>query len=109
MLEYKQFYPFCKAHSDVKTMECHLLESRWEIQADKMVFYISANRFLRGMVRLIVGMCLRVSTGDIQLGTIKDAMDRQTRLERAWSVPAHGLFLTGINYPADILKFAPKT
>ena len=101
---YDEFFPFCKSKSDVKTMVCELHRSEWifDEQNEKLVFHIAANRFLRGMVRLIVGMCLNVSLGKIKMEEVKIAMDSQTRLSKSYSVPPQGLFLTDIRYPFEI-------
>lgn len=98
--EYEAFFPFCKTNTDVKTMICKLEEARWEQLNDQQwVFHIAANRFLRGMVRLIVGMSINVGMKKITLTEVETAMTNQTRLEKSWSVPAQGLFLTRIEYP----------
>lgn len=101
LLNYGTFFPFCKTNTQVKTMECQLFRSEWVIDhaAGKMVFHIAANRFLRGMVRLIVGMCLNVATGKIDLEQVKKTMDEQTRLSKSLSVPPNGLYLVDIRYP----------
>ncbi|MFT5165607.1 MAG: tRNA pseudouridine38-40 synthase [Saprospiraceae bacterium] len=101
LLEYKDFFPFCKTNTQVKTMRCELFRSEWEVDEEngKMIFHIAANRFLRGMVRLIVGMCLNVATGKITLASVKNAMETQTRLPKSLSVPPHGLYLVDIRYP----------
>ena len=101
LLNYDEFFPFCKAQTDVKTMCVDLRECRWTLdeKEDHLVFHIAANRFLRGMVRLIVGMCLNVAMHKIPLAEVKKAMDEQTRIDRSHSVPAHGLYLTKVEYP----------
>ena len=101
LIDYDEFFPFCKTHSDAKTMCCDIRECRWTLdeQEDHLVFHISADRFLRGMVRLIVGMCLNVALYKLPLEQVKIAMDTQTRIEKSLSVPAHGLYLTKIEYP----------
>lgn len=101
LLNYEEFFPFCKTNTDVKTMECQLFRSEWIRSAseNKLVFHIAANRFLRGMVRLIVGMCIQVATDKVDLEAVKRALDTQTRLNKSWSAPAQGLFLTDIRYP----------
>ncbi|MBI1227835.1 MAG: tRNA pseudouridine(38-40) synthase TruA [Bacteroidetes bacterium] len=100
LLRYGNFQPFCKSNTDVQTMECSLYHADWTIDeaSRRMVFHISANRFLRGMVRLIVGMCLNVGLGKVELEEVKDALDRQVLLNKSWSVPAEGLFLTEVKY-----------
>lgn len=102
LMQYQDFFPFCKTNTDVKTMKCELKRSEWEIKNEtktQLVFHIAANRFLRGMVRLIVGMCLNVGLGKTSLEEVKTAMDQQTRLKRSWSVPPQGLYLNDIRYP----------
>ena len=104
LLTYEEFFPFCKSNSDAKTMKCDLMRAEWIFDAEKeeLVFHISANRFLRGMVRLIVGMCLNVGLGKISIEEVKSTMDNQSRLSKSLSVPPHGLFLTDIRYPFEI-------
>lgn len=111
LLDYSEFYPFCKSDTDVKTMICELRRAEWEWRPEeqKLVFHIAANRFLRGMVRLIVGMCLNVGLGKLKLEEVRQAMDKQTRIPHSLSVPPQGLFLTDIRYPflekANLLDF----
>lgn len=100
LLAYREFYPFCKSDHDAKTLECELSRAEWVKLDDKRIaFYITSNRFLRGMVRLIVGMCLNVGTGKITLEEVKEALDKQTLLKKSWSAPPEGLFLKEIKYP----------
>jgi len=101
LLQYERFYPFCKSNTDVKTMRCALRRANWtgSPPQGRMRFHIASDRFLRGMVRLIVGMCLNVGLQKLSLDTVKRAMDQQERLERSWSVPPDGLYLTDIRYP----------
>lgn len=101
LLEYEEFYPFCKSNTDTKTNRCQLSRVAWEYAPHEqtLTFHISADRFLRGMVRLIVGMCLNVGLGKQSLEDVRTALDHQTRLTRSWSVPPQGLFLTDIRYP----------
>ena len=100
LLNYQAFQPFCKSNTDVHTMECALYRSEWVFDeaTRSLVFHISANRFLRGMVRLIVGMCLNVGLGKLELDEVRHALDRQVLLKKSWSVPAEGLFLTEVRY-----------
>ncbi|MDZ4749354.1 MAG: tRNA pseudouridine(38-40) synthase TruA [Saprospiraceae bacterium] len=100
LLQYHQFKPFCKTGSDADHFKCTLTESAWNFTNDHAVYSIKANRFLRGMVRLIVGACLNVGLGKISLAELKDSLDQQTILEHAWSVPAEGLYLENVVYPA---------
>ncbi len=100
LLRYEAFAPFCKSHSGAQSMVCELSRSEWVVSGEQhWVFHITANRFLRGMVRLIVGMCLNVGLGKVSLEQVQRALDRQSLLEKSWSVPPQGLFLTDVKYP----------
>lgn len=101
LLSFDEFFPFCKTHTDVKTLRCNLFRSEWEwLETEqKLVYHIAANRFLRGMVRLIVGMCLNVGLGKLTLEAVQQALEKQERLSQSWSVPPDGLFLTAVRYP----------
>jgi len=100
LLNFGSFFPFCKTNSDVENYDCKLTVSNWENLDNDMIQYnISSNRFLRGMVRLIVGMCLNVSVDKISLDEVQDALEKQTRLAKPWAAPAEGLFLWNIQYP----------
>jgi len=100
LLNYEFFYPFCKSDTDVKTMRCDLRQAEWILEEEKHLlrFHITSDRFLRGMVRLIVGMCLSVGTGQYDLDAVKEALENQTRLGKSLSVPPEGLFLSEVRY-----------
>ena len=102
LLNYDEFFPFCKTNTDAKTMKCQITRSEWQsvdLPYPELVFHISADRFLRGMVRLIVGMCLNVGHGKLTLEQVQTALEKQERLPKSLSVAPHGLFLTDIQYP----------
>ena len=100
LLEYGEFFTFCKTHSENDTYKCDLRRSEWQaVSEGEWHYHVTADRFLRGMVRMIVGMCLNVGMGRMQLEEVRLALDNQERLARAWSVPASGLFLSEISYP----------
>lgn len=101
LTEYEEFYTFCKSNTDVKTMKCDLRRAEWVVDEanNKLVFHITANRFLRGMVRLIVGMCVNVGLGKLTVEEVRQALDEQKLLNKSLSVPPQGLYLTGIKYP----------
>jgi tRNA pseudouridine38-40 synthase len=98
--QYTEFAPFCKTNSDAKTMKCELSRAEWVLSGDgnELSFHISANRFLRGMVRLIVGACINAGIGMVGVEEIQKALDEQSPLKKSWSVPAHGLFLCDVKY-----------
>ncbi|MEZ5032530.1 MAG: tRNA pseudouridine synthase A [Saprospiraceae bacterium] len=101
LLDYTEFAPFCKTGTDARTRTCRLSESFWisDRTGTQLTYWVTSDRFLRGMIRLIVGMCLRVSEGKLALEDVRKAMDDQTLLEGSWSVPPDGLTLTGVRYP----------
>jgi len=100
LLEYQEFAPFCKSNSDAKTMRCDVRRSEWVLAEaeNELHYHIAADRFLRGMVRLIVGACIRVGAGELSIDELKTCLEGQTRLPRPLSVPPDGLFLTEVAY-----------
>ncbi len=102
--EHKEFFPFCKSNTDVKTMECSIFRSEWIFKEDEMIYEVAANRFLRGMIRLIVGMSLNVGLGKLSLEELQTALIKQERLRKSYSVPPQGLFLKDILYPYEFGK-----
>jgi tRNA pseudouridine38-40 synthase len=104
LLNYTEFATFCKTNSDVDTYKCDLRAAYWERGAEGqlLVFHIVANRFLRGMVRLIVGACVSVAKSQLTLDDLRQALDAQKPLAKNLSVPAHGLALTRIEYPYEV-------
>lgn len=98
LLKYEDFYTFCKERTDVKTTLCKISECYWTNQNEQYFFRITADRFLRGMIRLIVGMCLDVARGKISLMEVHNALDKRERLPKNWSAPAEGLTLCDIQY-----------
>jgi len=100
ILKHETFYTFCKTNTEVDNYKCEIKTSNWMKDSDTVWHYqITANRFLRGMVRLIVGMSINVALNRISLDEVDQAMKNSQRLTRAWSVPAHGLYLSHIEYP----------
>jgi tRNA pseudouridine38-40 synthase len=99
LLDYEQFRPFCKTGAEEKHFRCAMQESAWAFDAGGAVYTIRANRFLRGMVRLIVGTGLNAGLGKLTREDVKLALDNQLPIPQAWSVPAEGLYLEDIRYP----------
>ncbi|MFN4198340.1 MAG: tRNA pseudouridine(38-40) synthase TruA [Flavobacterium sp.] len=99
LLQYTDFECFSKTHTDVNTFNCKITEARWVKQGDKLVFHISADRFLRNMVRAIVGTMIDIGLGKNSPEHLHHIIQSKNRSEAGFSVPAHGLFLTEINYP----------
>lgn len=104
ILQYEQFYPFCKSRSGVEHYLCKIFVSKWIAQEGDLVYVISANRFLRGMVRLIVGMSIQVGLGKVSIEQVSEALQKQVALTRSLSAPAHGLYLSKVEYPHVLVE-----
>ena len=99
LLEYKDFTSFSKVNTDTKTNLCDVKEAFWEeIAPDRWRFTITANRFLRNMVRAIVGTLVEVGRGRLRLEDVRRIIEAKDRCSAGESVPAKGLFLVDIKY-----------
>jgi tRNA pseudouridine38-40 synthase len=98
LLGKKDFRSFSKAHSDVKTTVCEVYRAEWKFSEDEVFFEISANRFLRNMVRAVVGTLLDVGLGKLTIEQFLRVLEAQDRGEASLSVSAHGLFLWDVHY-----------
>ena len=99
LFEYRDFKCFSKTHTDVKTFNCDIKEAYWVQNGNKLVFTISADRFLRNMVRAIVGTLVNVGLGKMTVGDVRQVIESRDRGRAGFSVPAHGLYLTKVIYP----------
>ena len=104
LMDYEDFTSFSKVHTQVKTNNCKIMEARWFEQDGLLVFRIKADRFLRNMVRAIVGTLLEVGRGRMTLDEFRAVIERKDRCEAGTSVPAHALFLEEVEYNPVILK-----
>lgn len=102
LLENKDFECFSKSNTDVHTYLCDITEASWKQKDDVLIFTITANRFLRNMVRAIVGTLLDVGTGKSTMADVKSIINSKDRSKAGYSVPAKGLYLTCISYPNTI-------
>lgn len=100
--ENTDFSSFCKLHSDNKTNICHIAHAYWLQQGNLIIFHIKADRFLRNMVRAIVGTMVEIGLGKITLEDFKLIIDSKNRNKAGCSAPAQGLFFTDAEYPEDI-------
>ena len=98
LLQYEDFESFSKVKTDVHTFNCEVTNAVWELNGDALTFHISANRFLRNMVRAIVGTLLDVGFGKISIDDFREIIESKNRNNAGLSVPAKGLFLTEVNY-----------
>mgnify|MGYP006091051181 CR=1 FL=1 len=98
LLAYENFQSFSKVKTEVKTFNCDVTEAVWLQNGDELVFHISANRFLRNMVRAIVGTLIDVGKHKISIEDFKHIILSKDRSNAGLSVPAKGLYLTQITY-----------
>ena len=96
--EYTDFSCFSKANTQVKTNNCKIVNAEWSATANGIVFKISADRFLRNMVRAIVGTLIMVGKGEIEPEAVRNIIESKNRSNAGMSVPACGLYLTGVKY-----------
>jgi len=96
---YEDFGAFCKSHTDVKTTICHVTEARW-VQTSETAWYfrITANRFLRNMVRAVVGTLIDVGRGKLSIEEFRKVIEGKRRTEAGESMPGNALFLVDVRY-----------
>ena len=102
LLTYTNFKCFSRTNSNVKTYNCDVRRAEWVLTNKMLIFHITADRFLRNMVRAIVGTLLEVGTGKITLEDFKQIIESEDRCNAGTSAPAQGLFLTQVRYPKTI-------
>ncbi|OCK51332.1 tRNA pseudouridine(38,39,40) synthase TruA [Chryseobacterium sp. CBo1] len=98
LFEYEDFTSFAKLHTDNKTNLCKMYRAEWEQNGTELKFTISANRFLRNMVRAIVGTMVEVGSGKIQPEDVRKVIENKDRNSAGTSAPAHALFLVDVGY-----------
>ncbi|NBU81510.1 MAG: tRNA pseudouridine(38-40) synthase TruA [Flavobacteriaceae bacterium] len=108
LIKHNDFECFSKVNTDVYTFNCMIFEAYWtrfgaKQNGNKLVFTIAADRFLRNMVRAIVGTMLNIGTGKISLADFEKIIESKDRSQAGFSVPAHGLYLTKIEYKLEAL------
>jgi len=104
LLNYTNFKCFSKSKTDVFTYDCNITEAKWIKNENLLTFQITANRFLRNMVRAIVGTLYEIGIGKITINDFIKIIESQDRTKAGISVPAQGLFLTKVTYPDSINK-----
>ena len=102
LLEYTDLECFSKSNTDVKTFNCDMRKAHWSMDDEKWIFTITADRFLRNMVRAVVGTLLDVGMGKMSQEYIHQVIASKDRGEAGASVPAKGLYLTQVLYPKEI-------
>ena len=103
LMEYDDFGAFCKAGSDVKTTLCHVTHAQWhQTSPTSWYFEITANRFLRNMVRAVVGTLIEVGRGRMTLAEFREVIEGGRRTQAGESMPAKALFLERVEYPLTL-------
>jgi len=102
LLEFTDFTSFSKLHTDVKTNNCKITLAEWKNVDDVWIFTIQADRFLRNMVRAIVGTLLEVGRHKMSLDEFRAVIEAKNRCKAGVSVPAQGLYLVDIQYPDQL-------
>ncbi len=98
LFEYEDFTSFAKLKTDNKTNICKIYRAEWEQHGSELKFTVSANRFLRNMVRAIVGTMVEVGLGKIKPEDLRKVIEDKHRNSAGTSAPAHGLFLVDVGY-----------
>ncbi len=99
LFNHSDFECFSKVHTDVNTFNCKIMEAHWQQNGNKLIFTIAADRFLRNMVRAIVGTMVNIGLEKVSLQEFKQIIESKDRNKAGFSVPAHGLYLTKVEYP----------
>ena len=102
LFHHKDFQCFSRSKSDVKTYNCDIKQAVWHAENDELIFTIKADRFLRNMVRAIVGTLIEVGLGKMSLKAFDEVINSKDRSRAGASVPAHGLYLVKVEYPKSI-------
>ncbi|MBE6287016.1 MAG: tRNA pseudouridine(38-40) synthase TruA [Mediterranea massiliensis] len=107
LLEYTDFTSFSKLHTDVKTNNCRVTHASWtQVDATTWVFTIEADRFLRNMVRAVVGTLLEVGRGKMSVDGFRQVIEQKNRCCAGTSVPGEALFLVNVCYPDDLFLYS---
>ncbi len=96
------FASFCRLHGSNRTTICHVSHARWHVEPGRLIFTITANRFLRNMVRALVGTLIPVGRGKISPNEFEALIEGRDRSLAGQSAPPHGLALTAIEYPREL-------
>ena len=103
-LDWRDFQSFSKVKTDVNHFICNIKKAHWEKSDNRLIFEIVADRFLRGMVRSIVGTLIEIGQHKMKPEDLKNILESKDRKKAGRAVPAYGLYLSRVSYPEDILK-----
>ena len=105
LFDYTDFTSFSKLHTDVKTNNCRIMHAEWTRMSEtEWVFTIRADRFLRNMVRAIVGTLVEVGRGKLTVEGFRKVIEQKDRCSAGSSVPGHALFLVDVGYPENLFE-----
>jgi tRNA pseudouridine38-40 synthase len=104
LLSFNDFTSFARLHADTKTNNCVISHAAWNREGEYLIFSIKADRFLRNMVRAIVGTLVDVGIGKIGIDDFRNIILAKDRSAAGQSAPAQGLFLTHVEYPAELFE-----
>ncbi len=102
LLRFEDFEAFSRSNTQVKHYRCKIMEAYWEQNGSEWLFHIKADRFLRNMVRAIVGTLTDVGRGKITLADMEQIIKSKNRSNAGYSVPGYGLYFMGAEFPAEI-------
>ena len=102
LLGEQDFTSFSKVKTEVNNFICNIQRAEWQFEDEKAIFYVTANRFLRGMVRTLVGTLLKVGNGKTNLKEFARIIEAKDRATAGQSVPAQGLYLCDVRYPSKV-------
>ena len=105
LIKYTNFKCFSRSNSDVRTYNCNIMQAGWKQTDQLLVFHITADRFLRNMVRAIVGTLIEIGKGKMTLEEFTQVIESENRCNAGPSAPAKGLFLTQVTYPKTIMNY----
>jgi tRNA pseudouridine38-40 synthase len=104
ILEYTDFTSFSKRNTQVKTFNCSIAMSQWVEQDGLLIYEVSSNRFLRGMIRGLVATMLKVARGSITILDLRTILESKDCSKADFSAPAHGLCLTKVAFPETVFS-----
>jgi tRNA pseudouridine38-40 synthase len=103
LLDHSDFKSFSRSKTDVKTYICRVDEAVWRYEGELLVFHITADRFLRNMVRAVVGTLIQIGQGKREIGEMNEIIISRDRTKAGPSVKAEGLYLCRVIYPEKLL------
>lgn len=105
LFDYTDFTSFSKLHTDAKTNNCKIYHASWTFDGEKWIFTIEADRFLRNMVRAIVGTLIEVGRGKMTIDEFRQVIEAKNRSDAGTSVPGKGLYIVNVEYPEEVFEF----